>query len=79
MPMVQSDTMEPVQSMLDGKYYDSRAKLRATYRPSGNREGKRYIELGNDQSVLTPTPYKRPKPDRKAIKEAVHRAWSQTA
>jgi hypothetical protein len=76
-PMVIRDGMDPVQSMLDGKLYDSKRALRATYRPSGNREGKYYSEVGNDPSVLSPKPYVKPKPDRKAIKAAVGKAFSR--
>lgn len=76
-PMLVNDTMEPTQSMVDGQYYTSKAALRATYKPSGNKEGKRYVELGNDSSVLEPKPYKKPAPDRKQIKAAVGKAFSQ--
>jgi len=65
-PMIATDTMEPVQSMLDGKTYDSKSALRSTYRAAG------VVEVGNDPARLRPR--KRPKPDRKAIKDAVHKA-----
>lgn len=71
MPMLALDTMEPVQSMLDGKMYDSKAALRATYRAAG------VTEVGNDPSIMNPKPFEKPKPDRKKIKEAVGRAFSQ--
>jgi hypothetical protein len=75
-PMLINDTMEkPIQSMVDGKYYDSKARLRETYKPSGNKEGKRYVEMGNDPSITKP--YKKPKPDRNGIKASVRRAFSQ--
>lgn len=70
-PMVITDTMDPVQSMLDGKLYDSKAALRATYRRAG------VVEVGNDPSVLEPKPFQRPKPDRKEIQAAVGKAFSQ--
>lgn len=76
-PNVISDNQPPVQSMLDGKMYDSKAALRATYRPSGNREGKYYTEVGNDPSILTPKPFVKPKPPRDKIKAAVGRAFSR--
>lgn len=76
-PMVYSDVMEPVQSMLDGKMYDSKRALRATYLPSGNKEGKYYTEVGNDPSITAPKPFKKPKPDRAGIKEAVGKAFSR--
>ena len=53
-PGVISDEMAPTQSMLDGKYYTSKAALRRTYRPSGNAEGARFAEVGNDPSLLRP-------------------------
>lgn len=76
-PMVIRDGMEPVQSMLDGKMYDSKRALRATYRPSGNKEGKYYTEVGNDSAIMEPKPFKKPKPDRMKIKAAVHGAFSK--
>lgn len=71
-PQVIIDTMKPVQSMLDGKMYDSKAALRATYKRAG------VVEVGNDSSVKDPKPFKRPKPDMKAIDAAVRRAASRT-
>lgn len=65
-PRVMSDVMEPVQSMLDGKYYDSKSALRATYRATG------HIEVGNDPQRLAPR--KKPKPDRRQIKTTLERA-----
>jgi len=70
-PGIIIDTMAPVQSMLDGKLYDSKSALRATYKQAG------VTEVGNDSSVLDPKPFKKPKPDRKAIKAAVGKAFSQ--
>lgn len=70
-PMLNLDTMEPVQSQLDGKMYDSKAALRATYKQAG------VVEVGNDPSVTDPKPFKKPKPDRAQIKAAVGRAFSQ--
>lgn len=65
-PMITSDTMAPVQSMLDGKLYDSKSTLRLTYRAAG------MVEVGNDPARLRPR--KRPAPDIKAIKDSVHKA-----
>lgn len=70
-PMLNLDTMAPVQSMLDGKMYDSKAALRATYKQAG------VTEVGNDSSVMDPKPFKKPKPDKKAIKATVAKAFSQ--
>lgn len=41
-PRIASDHMDPVQSQLDGRLYDSKSALRATYRQAG------MIEVGND-------------------------------
>jgi hypothetical protein len=70
-PMIISDTMEPVQSQLDGKFYDSKAALRSTYRAAG------VVEVGNDSSVTDPKPFKRPKPKREEIKASVNKAFSR--
>lgn len=76
-PMLLSDTIEPTQSMVDGQYYTSKAAIRATYKPSGNKEGKRYVELGNDSSVTSPKPFTRPKPDRKDVRKSIDKAFSR--
>lgn len=68
-PMVLGDTMTPVQSMLDGKMYDSKAALRATYKAAG------VTEVGNDPSIYRKKP--RAKPDRSAIKASVNKAFSR--
>lgn len=65
-PMINSDTMSEVQSMHDGKVYTSKSALRATYRAAGLEE------VGNDPARLRPR--KRPKVDRKSIKETVLKA-----
>ena len=72
-PMIIGDTLaDPVQSHADGRFYSSKAALRATYLPSGNPQGERYIEVGNDPARLRPP--QRQKPDRKAIRETVQRS-----
>ena len=53
-----------VQSMADGRWHTSKAKLRADYRALG------MVEMGNSKQE----PFKKPKPDRKAIRDAVKRA-----
>lgn len=55
-----------VQNQADGKFYTSKSKLRADYRARG------LIEVGNDAQRLKP--FKRPRSDRKQIKEALHKA-----
>ncbi len=75
-PMLINDSMEPVQSQLDGRMYDSKAALRATYRPSGNSEGKSYVEVGNDSSLSNPK-RKEVTIDRQAVKASIGKAFSQ--
>jgi len=66
-----SDTMEPVQSQIDGRIYDSKHTLRASYKQAG------VVEVGNDSSVVAPKPFNKPKPDRNEIKGSVAKAFSQ--
>lgn len=65
-PRIASDHMEPVQSQLDGKMYESKSALRATYRAAG------VIEVGNDPARLRPR--KRKPIDDKAIADTVDKA-----
>lgn len=66
-----SDDQPFIKNMVDGKMYDSKAKMRKTYHPSGNEKGERYIEMGNEE----PIHFKRPKvPD---LKPYVERAASK--
>lgn len=66
MPFIASDAMSPVQSMLDGQMYDSKSKLRATYKAAG------VVEVGNDPIRFRRKP--KAKPDRKAIKTSIEKA-----
>lgn len=70
-PMLIKDGMDPVKSMLDGKMYDSKAALRATYKEAG------VIEVGDDKSVTNPQPRKKPKVDRTQVRQSVSKALSQ--
>ena len=67
-PHLLRDEMPPVQSMLDGKLYDSKSRLRQTYRAAG------VVEVGNDVPTAPPAP-KRPR--REDIKAAVGKAFSK--
>jgi len=67
-PHLLRDAMPPVKSMLDGKLYDSKSRLRQTYRAAG------VTEVGNDVHMTPPAP-KRPR--RADIKAAVGRAFSK--
>jgi hypothetical protein len=69
--MVMSDTMDSVQSMVDGRFYTSKAKIRASYRAAG------VIEVGNDPARLRPKA--KTKPDRKAIRQSIEKAFAQHA
>lgn len=53
-----------VQCQASGIHFTSKSKMRREYKARG------MVEMGNDK----PAPLKRPKPDRKAIKEAVAKA-----
>jgi hypothetical protein len=66
-PAVIGDGMAPVQSMLDGRFYDSKAALRATYKAAG------VTEVGNDPAICRKRP--KPAPDRGAIRDAVGQAF----
>lgn len=68
-PMLIADQMAPVQSMLDGRMYDSKRALRATYRAAG------VTEVGNDPAARRKAP--RPRSDRRAIGDAVGRAFGR--
>ena len=63
-PMFIPDHMNAVQSMLDGKMYESKSELRKTYKAAG------VIEVGNDAKV-TSSPPKKPKITRDEIEQAV--------
>ena len=67
-PHLVTDSMPAVQSMLDGKLYDSKSRLRQTYREAG------CVEVGNDVPMTPPSP-KRPR--REDIKAAVGKAFSK--
>jgi hypothetical protein len=65
-PRIISDVMEPVQSQLDGKFYDSKSALRATYRANN------CIEVGNDPQRFKRR--ERSKPDESKIKTTLEKA-----
>lgn len=74
-PMVVRDNMDPVQNQHDGKIYDSKRAIRASYLPSGNKDGVRLIELGNDPARNKPKP--KYKPDAKAIRTSMEKAQAK--
>lgn len=65
-PMISSDIMDPVQSQLDGKTYDSKSALRETYRANN------VVEIGNDPARLKPK--QRKKVDGNQIKATLDKA-----
>lgn len=68
-PMVITDEMPATQHMADGAYYTSKRKFRAVTKAHG------CVEVGNDPAMYRRQP--KPKPDRRAIKTAVGRAFSR--
>jgi len=70
-PGIIADGMEPVQSMLDGKMYDSKAHLRSTYKQAG------VTEVGDDSSIMNPKPRPKAKPDRESVRASVRKAASK--
>jgi len=71
-PNVIRDEMPPIQGQHDGKIYDSKRAIRASYEPSGNAEGKKFVEIGNDPARLRP--FKRQPPDKKGIRTSIEKA-----
>ena len=68
-PMLMSDTMDPVQHPCTGEYFSSKARFRAVTRAHG------CLEVGSDPARLRTPP--KPKPDRKAIRKSVEKAFAQ--
>jgi hypothetical protein len=64
-PMIISDQIE-LKSMVDGETYTSKSALRRSYRERG------YVEIGNEEQKI-----EKPKPDRKAIRNAVGKAMNR--
>ncbi len=66
-PHVISDTMAPVQSMGDGKLYDSKSAIRAHYKRDG------FTEIGNER----PKPKAKVRPDSQKIADSVDKALAR--
>ncbi len=66
MPNFISDTTEPLEHPLTGKFYTSKREFSRITRERG------YEEVGNDPNRLKPAP--KPKADKQAIKESVQKA-----
>ena len=70
-PMVIRDTIGgDLQSMADGKWYDSKSALRRSYTPDGNPQGRDYQEIGGTEIE----PAGRASVDKKGIRDALDRA-----
>lgn len=65
-PRLASDVMDPVQSQVDGRVYDSKSAIRAHYKQAG------VIEVGNDPARLRP--FKKPRVMRESVKQSVAKA-----
>lgn len=65
-PNVISDTTEPLQHPIDGKFYTSKSTISKITRDAGA------IEVGNDPARLRP--YQKPKTDSKVHRDAVEKA-----
>jgi len=69
-----SDNLESIgglnglQCQASGKWFTSKAKMRQEYK------ARNVVEVGNDSQRFSHGPKSKPKPDRKAIKEAVAKA-----
>lgn len=68
-PMIISDTMPPVQSMGDGRMYDSKSAIRAHYKRDG------FTEIGNER----PKPRAKVRPDSQKIADSVDKALARLA
>ena len=69
-PMVIRDSMDDIQSMADGRIYDSKSALRKSYTADGNPQGRDYQEIGGTEIE----PAGRAKVDKKGIRDALDRA-----
>lgn len=65
-PMVITDTMDPVQSQVTGRWHTSKSRIRAEYKAHG------VVEVGNDPARLRKRG--KQKVDRKAIHTTIQKA-----
>ena len=66
-PYIQSDTMDPIRSMADGRMYDSKSRYRADIRARG------LIEVGNERVQHRPKPLP---PLRDTLRRTYHQLTS---
>lgn len=70
-PMVIRDSIGgDLQSMADGKWYDSKSALRRSYTSDGNPQGRDYQEIGGAEIE----PAGRASADKRGIKDALDKA-----
>lgn len=62
----------PLQSMADGKWYDTPRELEASYRASNNPHGVDFVCVGNEDITKFRPPNRDRKADREAIERAIH-------
>jgi hypothetical protein len=62
---------KPMQSMADGKYYDTPRDLERTYRADGNPFGQEFIPLGNE-TMKTVEYTADPKERRSHVRDAMN-------
>lgn len=68
-PMIVTGFDKPVQSMADGKYYDTARDLERTYKANGNPSGQEFVQIGNEPLKPTKT-----RPDRRQRREHIRQA-----
>ena len=67
-PLINSDTIDLIQSQTDGKYYDSKSALRSEYKRAG------VVEVGNDK--VKPKEFDR-MAHRKSVRDSIEKAAAQ--
>lgn len=72
-PNVIRDGMDALQSQVTGEIFESKRGLRATYQPSGNPDGKLYVEIGNEVQK----PFKRKQASAKEIRTSMAKAQAK--
>lgn len=70
-PMTIGDSMSPVQSMADGRWYDSKSAIRRSYTAGPTK----FVEVGNDPARLRPP--ERKKVSRQEVKASVEKAQAR--
>lgn len=68
-PMVIRDNIDGLQSMADGRVYDSKSALRRSYTADGNPQGRDYTEIGGGEIE----PAGMASPDKTAIRNTVEK------